>query len=128
LGETIARYGVYVAISVFFILIYLIFYTAYVYKDPYAYKAHLKDGVNHLVFCIALVVVTIPEGLKFVETITLSSSLGKLFKKNSLVRSLGAPEMMARCTDICVETTGCLTNSKIDIEQIYMGGQDVIKV
>jgi Ca2+-transporting ATPase len=81
-----------------------------------------------LVFCIALVVVTIPEGLKFVETITLSSSLGKLFKKNSLVRSLGAPEMMARCTDICVETTGCLTNSKIDIEQIYMGGQDVIKV
>ena len=72
--------------------------------------------MNHLVYCIALVVVTIPEGLKLAETIAVSSSLSKLFKRNSLIRSLSAPEMMARCTDICVETTGCLTDTKINIE------------
>jgi Ca2+-transporting ATPase len=111
-----------VSLSVFAILIFWIIYSIVIQNDFYAYKAHSKDVVNHLVFCIALVVVTIPEGLKLCETIAVSSSLGKLFEMNSLVRSLQAPEMMARCTDICVEATGCLTDSKINIEQISLGG------
>ena len=36
---------------------------------------HSQDIANHLVYCIALVVVTIPEGLKLAETIAVSSSL-----------------------------------------------------
>jgi len=74
------------------------------------------------------VVVTIPEGVKLAETIAVSQSLNKLYKRNSLIRSLQAPEKMARCTDICVETTGCLTDTKIDIEQIYIGGDTIIPV
>lgn len=82
--------------------------------------------MNHLIFCIALVVVTIPEGLKLAETIAVSQSLEKLFNMNCLVRSLHAPEMMARCTDICVETSGCLTDSKISIEWIGYGIDSIV--
>ena len=66
---------------------------------------------NILVYCITLVVVTIPEGVKLAETIAVSQSLHKLYRRNSLIRSLQAPEKMARCTDICVETTGCITDT-----------------
>lgn len=70
---------------------------------------------NHLIFCIALVVVTIPEGLKLSETVAISSSLHKLFNRNSLIRSISAPEIMSRCTDICVKTSGCFNYSKVFI-------------
>ena len=73
-------------------------------------------------FCIALIVVTIPEGVKLAETLAISSSLNKLFDRNSLIRSLNALEVMARCTDICVETTGCLTDIKINIDSVHIGG------
>jgi len=79
------------------------------------YTEYKQEIVNHLVFCIALVVVTIPEGLKLSENIAISNSLHKLFNRNSLIRSISAPEIMSRCTDICVETTGCLTENKIKI-------------
>ena len=78
--------------------------------------------MSHLVFCITLIVVTIPEGVKLAETVAISSSLNKLFDMNSLIRSLHAPELMARCTDICVETTGCLTDTKIHVDCIFLGG------
>ena len=84
--------------------------------------------VNILVYCITLVVVTIPEGVKLAETISVSQSLNKLHKRNTLVRSLQAPEIMARCTDICVEAKGCLLNTKIDIMQIYVGGDTIIPI
>ena len=60
--------------------------------------------MSHIVFCIALIVVTIPEGVKLAETLAISSNLNKLFNRNSLIRNLNALEVMARCTDICVET------------------------
>ena len=88
------------------------------------YHEYAQEIVNHLVFCIALVVVTIPEGLKLSETVAISSSLRKLFDRNSLIRSISAPEIMSRCTDICVETTGCLTENKLKIQEMYLGGED----
>lgn len=71
-------------------------------------------------------VVTIPEGLKLSETVAISSSLRKLFDRNSLIRSISAPEIMSRCTDICVETTGCLTENKVKIQLIFLGGEEII--
>jgi magnesium-transporting ATPase (P-type) len=71
-GEQIARAGVFVSVSVFCILIFWIAYSIIVMNDYYAYRAHSADVINHLVFCIALIVVTIPEGLKFVETLAVS--------------------------------------------------------
>ena len=90
------------------------------------YHEYAQEIVNHLIFCIALVVVTIPEGLKLSETVAISSSLHKLFNRNSLIRSISAPEIMSRCTDICVETTGCLTENKVKIQLVYLGGDEII--
>jgi magnesium-transporting ATPase (P-type) len=72
--------------------------------------------------------VTIPEGVKLAETLAISSSLNKLFDRNSLIRSLNALEVMARCTDICVETTGCLTDTKINIDSVHLGGIEPIPI
>ena len=78
-----AKSGVYVSISVFLILLFWILYSIVVDKDFYAYHEHIHEFVNHIVYCIALVVVTIPEGLKLTETIAVSSSLSKLYSHKS---------------------------------------------
>lgn len=75
-----AKSGVYVSIAVFLILLFWILYSIVVDRDFYAYHEHIHEFVNHIVYCIALVVVTIPEGLKLTETIAVSSSLSKLYK------------------------------------------------
>ena len=100
---------------VFGILFFHIIYSIVIQRSFYMYHEYAQEIVNHLIFCIALVVVTIPEGLKLSETVAISSSLHKLFNQNSLIRSISAPEIMSRCTDICVETTGCLTENKVKI-------------
>lgn len=73
---------------VFSILLFWIVYSIIVQHNFFMYHEHAQEMVNHLVFCIALVVVTIPEGLKLAETIAISSSLHKLFNRNSLIRSI----------------------------------------
>jgi magnesium-transporting ATPase (P-type) len=79
----LAKSGVYVSIAVFLILLFWILYSIVVNRDFYAYHEHIHEFVNHIVYCIALVVVTIPEGLKLTETIAVSSSLGKLYNHKS---------------------------------------------
>ena len=78
-----AKSGVYVSIAVFLILLFWILYSIVVNRDFYAYHEHIHEFVNHIVYCIALVVVTIPEGLKLTETIAVSSSLAKLYNHKS---------------------------------------------
>lgn len=78
----------FVAVVVFGILIFWIIYKIIVKHDFFSYHEHAQSMVNHLVFCIALVVVTIPEGLKLAQTVAISSSLKKQFDRNSLIRSL----------------------------------------
>jgi hypothetical protein len=60
---------------VFGFLLFWILYSVIVQKDFYAYKEHAHAIVSHLVFCIALIVVTIPEGVKLAETVAISASL-----------------------------------------------------
>jgi len=127
-GEKISKCGVLFSILIFLILGFWILYSIIVQKDYYTYREHAHSLVSHLVFCIALIVVTIPEGVKLAETLAISSSLNKLFDRNSLIRSLNALEVMARCTDICVETTGCLTNPKINVESVHLGGNEPIPI
>jgi len=75
-----------------------------------------------------LIVVTIPEGVKLAETLAISSSLNKLFDQNSLIRSPNALEIMARVTDICVKTTGCLIDTKINVESVHLGSAEPIHI
>jgi len=80
---------------IFLVVGFWILYETIVQRDYYAYKEHAHAIVSHLVFCIALIVVTIPEGVKLAETVAISSNLKNLFDKNSLIRNLNALDVMA---------------------------------
>jgi len=78
--------------------------------------------VKNVVFCIALMVVTMPDSLTLIVTFANSNAIRKLQKREALIRAVSAPEKMARCTDVCVEMTGTLTEQETDLKAIVVGG------
>ena len=53
-------------------------YSAILENDIYSYEVHLSEMINYIVYCIALVVVTTPGGLKMAEMIALSEAINSL--------------------------------------------------
>lgn len=73
-----------------------------------------------LMFCVALSVSAIPEGLPVALTIALSIASRKMAKKNVIVRKLPAVEALGSCSYIATDKTGTLTVNQLTINQLSL--------
>ena len=64
---------------------------------------------------VALVVVSVPEGLPMAVTLSLAYSMRRMLKTNNLVRKLHACETMGATTVICTDKTGTLTQNRMQV-------------
>jgi Ca2+-transporting ATPase len=73
----------------------------------------LKAILLSFVVAVTIIVVSVPEGLPMMVTISLALNTMKMARENCLVRRLVASETIGSATVICTDKTGTLTENKM---------------
>ncbi len=79
--------------------------------------------LDAFLFAIALAVAAIPEALSAIVTIVQSFGTQKMAKENAIIRKLQAVEGLGSVSVICSDKTGTLTQNKMTVKQVYVGGK-----
>ena len=78
--------------------------------------------LGYFVYMVIVIVVAVPEGLPMSVTVSLALAMRKMTRANCLVRQLVACETIGSATVICSDKTGTLTQNKMQVDRIGVGG------
>ncbi|KAI4457024.1 sodium/potassium-transporting atpase subunit alpha [Holotrichia oblita] len=84
--------------------------------------ASLMMGYNIIrafIFCIAIIVANVPEGLMVTLTASLTLTAKRLARKHCLVKNLQAIETLGSTSVICSDKTGTLTQNRMTVSHMY---------
>lgn len=74
-------------------------------------------------FAIGIIVANVPEGLLPTVTLSLAMAAQRMTQRNVLIRHLPAVETLGSTTVICTDKTGTLTENRMHVEEVVLGGE-----
>lgn len=86
--------------------------------------ALLKEILLAFVVAVTIIVVSVPEGLPMMVTVSLALNMMKMARENCLVRRLVASETIGSATVICTDKTGTLTENRMTPVRVFAEGRD----
>lgn len=78
----------------------------------------LSQILNYFMVSVAVMVMSIPEGLPMSITLSLAINMRRMLRSNNLVRKMHASETMGAVTVICTDKTGTLTRNEMRVAGI----------
>ncbi len=70
---------------------------------------------------VSLAVAAVPEGLPTVATTTLSRGIREMRRRHVLIRRLDAVESLGSVQVLCLDKTGTLTESRMQVQSVFTG-------
>jgi len=81
-----------------------------------------RGELASLIFAIGIIVANVPEGLLPTVTLALTMASKRMARKNALVKNLESVETLGSTTVICSDKTGTLTQNRLSVSSIVIGG------
>jgi len=78
---------------------------------------------DNFIFAIGIIVANVPEGLLPTVTLSLSMATQRMAKRNALIRHMPSVEALGSATVICTDKTGTLTENRMAVCALYLGGK-----
>lgn len=77
---------------------------------------------QNLIFAIGIIVAMVPEWLLPTLTLSLVLATQRMAKRKVLIRYLPSVEALGSTTVICTDKTGTLTQNRMTVKQLFLGG------
>ncbi len=74
------------------------------------------------IFAIGIIVAMVPEGLLPTLTLSLVLATQRMARRSVLIRYLPSVEALGSTTVICTDKTGTLTQNRMTVRQLFLGG------
>jgi Ca2+-transporting ATPase len=130
-AKLISRIGFFVAFASFCIFVtrdLIQYFSVTQVLGWHQYMDVLRIILEYFMMAVTLIVVAVPEGLPMSVTLSLALNMRRMLKTNNLVRSMHACETMGAINVICTDKTGTLTQNRMEVQSIFMGGKENIQL
>lgn len=143
IATDIGKLGMYCALLTIHVLFLRFFIESFVKKELDVYgpeelnmnnkydgmlKDYLEEWLHYLIIGVAIVVVSVPEGLPLAVMISLAYSVKRMLIDKNFVKRLSSCEIMGGANNICSDKTGTLTMNKMTVTNIWAGREIQVKV